>query len=54
MNWHEVTVSRDDLGLALGAIGLGGGVVMASRPGPGTVTLTYVTRVAAPRSTPFE
>ena len=46
MNWHEVIVSRDELGLALGAIGLGGGTVTATLPGRDTVAITYVTRDA--------
>jgi len=44
MNWHVITVSTSDLGLALGAIGLGGGTVTASIPSESGVTLRYVTR----------
>ncbi len=44
MKWHEVTVPRRDLGLALGAIALGGGTITASRPEGDSVVITYVTR----------
>lgn len=43
MNWHVLTVRRDDLGLALGAIGLGGASVTATRSSVDEVTITYVT-----------
>jgi hypothetical protein len=43
MNWHAITVPRRDLGLALGAIGLGGGTVTATRLSGADVTITYVT-----------
>jgi hypothetical protein len=51
MNWHVITVSRSDLGLALGAIGLGGGTVTATALSEGDVTITYVTNTEPPRTT---
>jgi hypothetical protein len=49
MTWYVVSVSKHDLGLALGAIGLGGGVVTATRPEREQVVITYVTGTPAPR-----
>lgn len=43
MNWHDITVPRRDLGLALEAIGLGGGTVTATKLSGEDVTITYVT-----------
>ncbi len=43
MSWHVVRVARSNLGLALGAIGLGGGTVTAARPDGNEIVITYVT-----------
>jgi hypothetical protein len=48
MKWHVVTVSKHDLGLTLGAIGIGGGTVTATRPEQGQVVITYVTYARVP------
>jgi hypothetical protein len=43
MTWHVITVPKSDLGLALGAIGLGGGTITATCPSGSDVAITYVT-----------
>jgi len=43
MKWHVITVAKQDLGLTLGAIGLGGGTVTATKPCGRTIAITYVT-----------
>jgi hypothetical protein len=43
MNWHVITVQKKDLGLTLGAIGLGGGTVTATKPSGRAIAITYVT-----------
>jgi hypothetical protein len=43
MNWHVVTVARDDLGLTLGAIRLGEGIVTATKLLGDDIAITYVT-----------
>lgn len=48
MSWHVITVAKCDLGLALGAIRLGGGTVTATSPSADEVAITYV--VADPRA----
>ena len=43
MEWHVITVAKQDLGLTLGAIGRGGGTVTATKPSGRTIAITYIT-----------
>jgi len=43
MYWHVITVPKKDFGLTLGAIGLGGGTVTATKPSGGAIAITYIT-----------
>jgi len=43
MYWHVITVPKKDFGLTLGAIGLGGGTITATKPSGGAIAITYIT-----------
>ena len=53
MNWYVVRVAKSEFGLALGAIGLGGGTVTATRPTGDEVVITYVTNSGCASSLPL-
>ncbi|GAA1947816.1 hypothetical protein GCM10009798_03680 [Nocardioides panacihumi] len=42
MTWHVITVAKSELGLALGAIRLGGGTITSTSPSAEDVAITYV------------
>lgn len=43
MNWHSITVPRDELSLLVVGITLGGGTITSSCPCPDGVCVTYTT-----------
>jgi hypothetical protein len=48
MNWHTVTVSRDELSLLVVGIRLGGGTITSCCPCPDGVCVTYTSDEADP------